>query len=64
MCKCGDKLEIRINLKSPHPYQPLRQDYLIERREENSKEVSRLADKDRILVTPPNLVLFVVLVKL
>ena len=63
MCNCGDKLEIRVNLKSPHPYQPLRQDYSIGRREENSKEVSQLVDKNHILVTPFNLVLFVAFVK-
>ena len=64
LCKCDGELEICVSLKSHHLCQPLRPDYSGGRREEMNEKVFRLVGQDRVSVTPPNLALFMVLVKL
>ena len=63
-CKCDGELQIRVSFKSPHPCQPLRQDYSGGRREEMNWKVFRLVGQDLVSATPPNLALFMILVKL
>ena len=63
-CNCDGELETCVSLKSPHPCQPLGPYYSGERREEMNEKVFRLVGQDRVSVTPPNLALFMILVKL